>query len=86
MMEPDNLPPDQAAREAAARQRFFALTLFRLSGVALVMFGFAVMLQRFDWVQGDKAKWMGAIFACVGMFQTLMVPRLLSRAWRTPDQ
>lgn len=75
---------DAAAREAAARQRFFALSLFRLSGVVLVMFGFAIMLQRFGWVQGDKAKLMGAIVATVGMVQTLVVPRLLARAWRSP--
>jgi len=77
---------DRAAREAAAKQRFFALNLFRLSGVAIVMFGFAIMLGKFGFVEGQKAKIMGAIIACVGMFQTLMVPRILSRAWRTPEE
>ena len=76
----------QAAREAAARQRFFAIGLFRLSGVFILMFGFLIMLQKFAFVSGDKAKVMGAIIATVGMFQTIIVPRILARAWRTPPE
>ena len=49
-----------AAREIA-RQRHFALGLFRLSGAFLVMFGFLAIMQRFSWVQGDKAKAFGLI-------------------------
>lgn len=74
------------ARESAARQRYFAINLFRLSGIAIVMFGFLIMMQRFGWVQGNKAKMMGAIIAFVGLFQALLVPRLLISAWRTPPK
>lgn len=77
---------EQKAREAAARQRFFAISLFRLSGVFILMFGFLIMLETFDFVSGQKAKLMGAIIATVGMFQTIIVPRILARAWRTPPQ
>ena len=77
---------EQAAREAAARQRFIAIGLFRLSGVFILMFGFLIMLQKFAFVSGDKAKIMGAIIATVGMFQTIIVPRILARAWRTPPE
>lgn len=70
--------------DRAARQRFLIINLFRLSGVFIVMFGFLIMMQRFGWVQGDKAKIMGAIVATVGMVQTIIVPRMLLRAWRTP--
>lgn len=84
--EPDPSPADPAAREAAAKQRFIALNMFRLSGVAMVAFGFLVMMQRFSWVQGQEAKIMGAIFAFVGLFQAMVVPRILVRAWRTPRQ
>src|SRR3546814_18388699 len=75
---------EQRAREAAAKQRFFALSLFRLSGVFILMFGFLIMLQKFSFVSGEKAKIMGAIIACVGLFQTIIIPRLLAHAWRTP--
>lgn len=76
--------PDAARRAAAAKQRFFAIGLFRLSGAAILMFGIAISLQRFGWVQGDKAKWMGLIVSIAGFFQFLIVPRLLARAWATP--
>ncbi|HEY1125781.1 MAG TPA: hypothetical protein VGE65_09110 [Sphingobium sp.] len=76
--------PDAARRAAAAKQRFFAISLFRLSGAFILMFGIAISLQRFGWVQGDKAKWMGLIVSIVGFFQFLIVPRLLARAWATP--
>jgi hypothetical protein len=70
--------------EKAARQRYFIIGLFRLSGAFIVMFGFLIMMQRFGWVQGTKAKTMGAIIAFVGLFQFLIVPRMLIRAFRTP--
>lgn len=73
--------PTPEQREAAARQRFIVMGLFRLSGAFIVMFGFLIMMQRFSWVQGDNAKYMGAIIASVGMFQFIIVPRLLARAW-----
>lgn len=76
----------QQAREAAARQRLLALNLFRFSGAFILMFGFLIMMQRFGWVQGQKAKIMGAIVATLGLFQFLIVPKMLARAWRTPPQ
>lgn len=90
MTEPDSTPPapdaDRETHELAAKQRFIAINIFRLSGIAILMFGFLIMMQRFDFVSGQKAKVMGAIIASVGMFQTLVVPRILGRAWRTPPQ
>jgi len=90
MIDPDSTPPapdaDREARDRAAKQRFIAINLFRLSGIAILMFGFLIMMQRFGFVTGQKAKVMGAIVASVGMFQTLVVPRILGRAWRTPPQ
>lgn len=77
---------EREAREKAAKQRFLVLNLFRLSGVLILGFGFMVMLQQFDFVAGQKAKIMGAIIASAGMFQTILVPRILGRAWRTPPQ
>lgn len=70
--------------EKVVRQRFFALGLFRLSGAILVMFGFLILMQRFSWVQGGKAKAMGAIFVVVGLFQFMIVPRLLLALFRKP--
>lgn len=83
-MSSPHLDLDEERRAAAAKQRFFAIGLFRLSGAFILMFGIAISLQRFGWVQGDKAKWMGLIVSIVGFFQFLIVPRLLARAWATP--
>jgi hypothetical protein len=78
----DTVPPIDP--EKAARQRYLVVGLFRLAGVFILMFGFLIMMQRFGWVQGKKAKVMGAIIATAGLFQTMIVPRMLLRAWRTP--
>lgn len=82
------IPPsdDEARRAALARQRFFMIGLFRLSGVLILMFGMAISLQRFGWVQGDKAKWMGLIVSIVGFVQFIVVPRILARAFATPRE
>jgi hypothetical protein len=63
--------------EKIARQRHFAIGLFRLSGAFLVMFGFLAIMQRFSWVQGDKAKAFGIIMVIAGLFQFVVVPRLM---------
>ncbi|MEO8724398.1 MAG: hypothetical protein ABI395_12950 [Sphingobium sp.] len=74
----------QAARDKIARQRFTMLSLLRLSGAAMVMFGFLCIGHRIAWFQGNLASAVGAIFASVGLIQTLVLPRILARAWRTP--
>lgn len=79
-------PPPPLDPDKVARQRFFALGLFRLSGAIVVMFGFLILSQRFGWVQGTKAKAMGAIFVMVGLFQFVIVPRLLLSLFRKPPQ
>jgi hypothetical protein len=73
-------------RAAAAKQRFFMIALFRLSGALILIFGIAIGMENFAWVQGDKAKWMGVIVASVGFFQFMIVPRMLARAFATPKQ
>lgn len=79
-------PAEAARRAAAARQRFFMIGLFRLSGAMILIFGIAIGMGKFGWVQGDKAKWMGVIVASVGFFQFMIVPRMLARAFATPKQ
>lgn len=78
--------PPPVDPEKVARQRFFAIGLFRLSGAFIVMFGFLILSQRFSWVQGNKAKAMGAIFVLVGLFQFVIVPRLLLALFRKPPE
>lgn len=77
--------PDSAARESIAKQRLLALTILRLSGLALLGFALLILTQHFDWVQGLNAKILGGVFAFVGLVQTMLIPRFLLRAWRTPQ-
>lgn len=73
----DTPPIPPIDRDKIARQRHFAIGLFRLSGAFIVMFGFLAIMQRFTWVQGDRAKAFGAIMVVVGLFQFIVVPRLM---------
>lgn len=74
--------PAEAARQAAvARQRFFAISLLRLAGAFIVMFGLLISSDYFDRLQGDRAKWAGLAVSVVGLLQFSIVPRLLARAW-----
>ena len=68
--------------EKVARQRHFAIGIFRLSGAFIVMFGFLAIMQRFSWVQGNNAKAFGAIMVVTGLFQFIIVPRLLLALFR----
>ncbi len=81
-MTDDLSTPPPVDPEKVARQRFFAIGLFRLSGAFIVMFGFLILMQRFGWVQGTKAKAMGGIFVVVGLFQFIVVPRLMLALFR----
>lgn len=71
-----------AEREKAAKQRFFALSLFRLSGIVILMFAWAILLGRFDFVSGRDAKLLGSIIATIGLVQTIIVPRVLAGIWK----
>lgn len=76
--------PDPQAAERAARQRFFAIGLFRLSGALILVFGLAIAQQHFGWVTGQKARIMGVIVATVGFIQMIVIPRMLLSAFATP--
>lgn len=77
-------PPDAQSQERAARQRFFAISLFRISGALILVFGVAIAQGHFGWVMGHKARIMGMIVVAVGFIQMMVIPRMLLRAFRTP--
>lgn len=91
MTEPDDdfVPaplPDAASAAASARQRFFAIGLFRLSGALLLIFGIAIAQQHFGWVSGQKARIMGMILVIVGFVQMVVIPRILLSAFSTKNR
>jgi uncharacterized membrane protein len=74
----------RAAKENLEKQRFMVLSLLRLSGAVLVIFGFLCIAHRIAWFKGDVSTAIGAMFALSGLVQSLVLPRILIRAWRTP--
>lgn len=78
--------PDPATAARAARERFFAIGFFRLTGALILVFGIAIAQQHFGLVSGEKARMMGMIVVLVGFFQMIVIPRILLRAFATPKQ
>jgi hypothetical protein len=68
------------AAEALARQRLIILTALRFSGIALVMFGFAIVRGVIDlpWA-------VGAVLAVTGMLEFFFLPRFIARRWNGTD-
>jgi len=71
--------PDE--REALARRRYFAMTGLRLGGAAMAVFGLVVIAGRVDAVP----RIAGYVLVLFGLVELAIVPRMLARAWRTPD-
>lgn len=67
--------------EGLAKRRFAVLNLVRLGGLALVMFGLAI-------TQGviDLPRELGMGIAVIGMLDFFLLPRLLSKRWRTEEK
>ncbi len=67
--------------EAQARNRFIAITAARFGGVAMVMFGFAI-------VRGiiDLPYLAGAAIAVLGVVEIFVLPFVMARAWKSGDE
>ena len=69
-------------RDREARNRYFALSLVRLSGAVLVLIGIVVTSGRVESLPAIAG--YGLIVA--GLLDMLLFPRLLARRWRTPPR
>lgn len=63
-----------------ARKRFIILTLLRFFGVVLMLVGMANMAAR----TVEPAELIGGVIFLVGFLDSLILPRILIRKWRTP--
>lgn len=70
----------QQDQDNLARQRFIILTVLRASGVALMLLGMGIIGSRLV----EPSDVIGSIIFAVGFLNSLIVPRLLIRKWRTP--
>ena len=64
-----------------AAARFWLMQLLRLSGAVLVMIGAAIMAEAIDLPFA-----IGLVLLLLGFTEFFVIPRLLARRWRTPDQ
>jgi len=62
-----------------ARSRFMALTMLRVTGVALAVFGVAIIARKID-----LPEIAGIAFVLVGAFDVLVMPVILARKWKSP--
>lgn len=63
-----------------ARARFMIITLLRLSGIVLMMLGMGIMATG----KVEPRELVGGAIFVTGLVDALIVPRLLSRKWRSP--
>ena len=61
------------------KKRFQLFALIRLAGLAMFMFGLAVMLT--DLVRPGGWPLLGGILVAIGLIDGLVAPRLLKRHW-----
>ncbi len=62
-----------------ARNRFLAISLIRLGGVALAFLGIAIIFRRLV----EPADIIGTALLAIGAFDVLVLPVLLARRWRS---
>lgn len=66
--------------DSQARNRFLAISLLRLAGALLILFGLAIAAGRLP----DVPRLVGIIAVLVGALDFALVPLMLARRWRTP--
>ena len=67
--------------EELARSRFMKLQLIRLSGVAMAMLGAVIISGRLI----DMPE-LGYVLLVLGAVEFFLLPNLVAKNWRTPDQ
>jgi drug/metabolite transporter (DMT)-like permease len=66
--------------DTLARNRFLALSLLRVAGAVLIVFGMVAAAGRLQSIP----KIMGIILVLIGAIGFALLPKLLARRWRTP--
>ena len=69
------------SQEKLARQRFMLLQLIRLGGAAMAMIGAVIISGR--WIEMPM---LGYALLVIGAVEFFVLPNLIAKGWRTPDQ
>ena len=62
-----------------AKQRFFAMQMIRLGGIAIAAFGLLTIAGKIE-----LPKAAGVALFVVGLVDAIVMPLVLARKWRTP--
>lgn len=77
------LTPEE--NEARAMGRHAILTLLRITGALLVMFGIIIYSKRLDFIPDSSAVVLGLLCIAAGLVEMFWIPITLAHRWRTPD-
>lgn len=66
--------------DTRARNRFVVISLTRLAGALLLMFGIVAANGRMDGLPREA----GIVLVFLGAFGFAIAPRMLARRWRSP--
>lgn len=70
--------------DALAKKRFFALSSIRLIGALLILAGFVLIRGVWTIMGPPTDRWIGVAVVLIGIFDFAVMPRILSRRWRSP--
>ena len=70
------------ADDALAKKRFFALNAIRICGAVFIGLGLAILANGFM----DLPKFVGVILFIAGIFEFIVVPFMLARAWKSKGE
>jgi hypothetical protein len=69
-------------KDKQARSRYGVISALRLCGAVMLAVGLAIIANNFMGLPIE----MGYVLFAVGVFSFIVMPVLLSRRWRTPEQ
>ena len=69
-------------QERLARSRFAILNAVRTMGVAIMLFGMGVVATGMF----RPSNLIGGVIFAIGFLDSLIVPQILARKWRTPPE
>lgn len=72
---------DREQADLRARNRFLAINVIRITGVAMVLAGIAVRNGALD-----LPDWAGWLLIVLGMAEAFLFPTLLARQWSSNDR
>lgn len=77
----DGLGGLKGSQQKNALGKYFTIGLVRIMGIAIMAVGFAIILNGL----GDWPEMVGYFFIFMGGFEFIVMPIILARAWKTPE-